>query len=472
VYINNAWQAIEIEWQAASMPGANNGYMRLYVNNMLADEFLNLDNDTRTISEVSLGVSDIPAGTTGTVYFDTFDSHRSSHIGLDPNGPTTSPTNTGWINTAANAAVTSGAGDNNGFQTTPTNANSDGGGFAVDTDSGSNTNTTCSDSGKDRHSFYGYNFASIPSGSTIRGIEVRLDMKVDSTNGSPKSCIELSWNGGATWTAAKTTTTFTTSEATYILGSSSDTWGHTWTMSELRNFRVRITNVSSKSTSDFSLDWVPVRISYLPPTPPTNLIFIDEFETGNLSSWNSAATGNGKLSASTASAMFGSYGMQAVITGTTDLYVEDWSPTKETHYSTRFYFDPHSVSIPNGGSFYILSNNDLRILLKNNAGTYQLRADIYKEDTNSWMTGSFINITNSRQLLEVEWKAASSALVHDGYLKFWINDSLVDTRSNVDNDTRVVNYIDLGAMWSIPSGTSGTIYFDAFESRQGSHIGP
>src|SRR6185369_7287414 len=87
VYINNAWQAIEIEWQAASTPGANNGYMRLYVTNMLADEFLNLDNDTRTISEVSLGVSDIPAGTTGTVYFDTFDSHRSSHIGLDPNGP-------------------------------------------------------------------------------------------------------------------------------------------------------------------------------------------------------------------------------------------------------------------------------------------------------------------------------------------------------------------------------------------------
>lgn len=98
-------------------------------------------------------------------------------------------------------------------------------------------------------------------------------MKADSATGTPKSCIELSWNGGTTWTAAKTSTTFTTTEATYILGSGTDTWGRAWTTNELSNFRVRITNVSSNNSRDFSLDWIPVRISYLPPAPTPTFTF-------------------------------------------------------------------------------------------------------------------------------------------------------------------------------------------------------
>ncbi len=180
---------------------------------------------------------------------------------------TPAPVGSGWISPAAHAAVTSGSGDNNGFQTSPANVYSDNASFAVDTNSGTNTNTACNNSGKDRHVFYTYNFSSIPSGSTILGIEARLDMKADSTTGAPKSCIELSWNGGTTWTAAKTSNTFTTTEATYILGSGTDTWGRAWTTSELSNFRVRITNVASNNSRDFSLDWAPVRISYLPPAP-------------------------------------------------------------------------------------------------------------------------------------------------------------------------------------------------------------
>ncbi|MDQ3776780.1 MAG: DUF4082 domain-containing protein [Pseudomonadota bacterium] len=51
-------------------------------------------------------------------------------------------TSTGFLAPSANAAVTSGAGDNNWFQTTPSNAYVTNGLFAVDTNSGTNTNTT------------------------------------------------------------------------------------------------------------------------------------------------------------------------------------------------------------------------------------------------------------------------------------------------------------------------------------------
>ena len=70
-----------------------------------------------------------------------------------------------------------------------------------------------------------------------------------------------------TWTTAKQTTTLTTSEATYILGGTVDTWGRTWTSTNLLNtsFRVRVIDVASSSgatSRDFSLDWVALRVTY------------------------------------------------------------------------------------------------------------------------------------------------------------------------------------------------------------------
>ena len=43
--------------------------------------------------------------------------------------------------------------------------------------------------------------------------------------------------------------------------------------------------------------------------------------------------------------------------------------------------------------------------------------------------------------------------------------------TNIDNDTRWVNYIRLGAITGVGTGTRGTYYFDAFESRRNTYIG-
>ena len=172
-------------------------------------------------------------------------------------------TNTGFLAPSANAAVTSSAGDNNGFQTGPANAYADDGLFAVDTDSGTGTSTSCTANGKDKHVYRDYSFG-LPGGATIQGIEVRLDAKVDNTANAPKTCVQLSSNGGTSWTVAKTTATLSTTEATYILGSAADTWGRTWASANFSNanFRVRVINVASSTARDFSLDWVAVRVTY------------------------------------------------------------------------------------------------------------------------------------------------------------------------------------------------------------------
>jgi prepilin-type N-terminal cleavage/methylation domain-containing protein len=176
---------------------------------------------------------------------------------------------TGFLDPTANVADTGG--DNDGFGSNPTRAYTNDSSFAVDSNSGSGTGTNCTGSDKDKHKYYNYNF-SLPSGTTINGIEVRLDAKVDNTTGAPKMCVQLSWDGGSTWTTAKSSNNLTTSEATYTLGGSSDTWGRTWNDSNFSNsnFRVRVINVASNTSRDFSLDWASVKVYYNGGISPLN----------------------------------------------------------------------------------------------------------------------------------------------------------------------------------------------------------
>ena len=102
--------------------------------------------------------------------------------------------NTNFVAPTANAPVTTNAGDNNGFETTPANAyltNPNNSAYAVDANSGTGTGTGCTGTGKDKHLFYNYGFVPpvLPAGVTIRGIEVRLDALVNSTTSAPKMCV-------------------------------------------------------------------------------------------------------------------------------------------------------------------------------------------------------------------------------------------------------------------------------------------
>jgi hypothetical protein len=177
--------------------------------------------------------------------------------------PTATPSNTGLLSPSANAAVTSGAGDNNGFQTSPASAYASDGVFAVDTNSGTSTSTSCTNTGKDKHNYYNFN-VNLPGTATVQGIEVQLIGRVDSTFATPRFCVQLSWNGGTSWTAAKSTVTLGTTAQTFTLGSATDSWGRTWTPSNFANtsFRVRVINVAGSTARDFSLDRAAVRVTY------------------------------------------------------------------------------------------------------------------------------------------------------------------------------------------------------------------
>jgi len=212
------------------------------------------------------------------------------------------------------------------------------------------------------------------------------------------------------------------------------------------------------------------------PTPSPDLIFADGFESGTLSAWSSSTTDSGDLSASAAEALVGTQGMQALIDDTTSIFVTDNSPNAEAVYNAQFYFDPNSITMANGDNHFILYGYSgtkavLRVQFKFSNGVYQVRAGLQNNGA-AWTDTSYATISNAPHAIEVDWQAASGPGTNNGGLTFWIDGVQVSGVSGIANDTLKIDSVRLGAVNAVDAGTSGIEFFDAFESRRQTHIGP
>ena len=212
-------------------------------------------------------------------------------------------------------------------------------------------------------------------------------------------------------------------------------------------------------------------------TPLPDLIFTDGFESGSLNAWSSATTDSGNLSVSTAAALAGAQGMQALINDNNSIYVTDNSPIAEPRYRARFYFDPNSIVMSNSNNHYIFYGRDaagtaiLRVQLRFSSGQYQIRASLLNDST-SFTSTAWFTIGDAPHLIELDWKASTAAGANNGGLALWIDGVQKANITGIDNDTRRIESVRLGAVSGIDSGTRGTYYVDAFDSRRQSYIGP
>jgi hypothetical protein len=212
-------------------------------------------------------------------------------------------------------------------------------------------------------------------------------------------------------------------------------------------------------------------------TPPPDMIFSDGFESGDLSAWSGSATDGGDLSVTTSAALVGANGLKAAINNNTAIYVTDDMPNAETRYRARFYFDPNSITMRSSNAHYIFygyrgtSTVVLRIELRISGGAYQLRAGLLNDGT-TWSNTSWTTISDAPHFVELDWRAATAAGANNGSLTFWTDGTQRANLTGIDNDTRRIDRVRLGAVAGVDSGTRGTYYFDAFESRRQSYIGP
>jgi YD repeat-containing protein len=101
---------------------------------------------------------------------------------------------------------------------------------------------------------------------------------------------------------------------------------------------------------------------------------------------------------------------------------------------------------------------------------YQVRAGVLAGG--SWTDTSWVAITNAAHYLETDWQASTaSSAPYNGVFTFWVDGTQSGTYTNLNSYGKTIDYVQLGGVSGIDTGTRGTEYIDAFDSHRSSYIG-
>jgi hypothetical protein len=241
------------------------------------------------------------------------------------------------------------------------------------------------------------------------------------------------------------------------------------------HYRVRATNAGGDSPNSNV-------VNATTPACLPDLIFADGFESGNFSAWSGRPVGTNLRITATAALANSVQGLAAAITTNTGMYLTDQRPVAEPRYRARFYFDPNAILMTNGNAHFLFYGYQgttsvvLRIEFRRFNDTYQLRAaalnDAPPTGAATWRTTSYVIISDAPHYLELDWQAATAPGANNGSLTFWIDGVQRPSLTGLDNDTRRIDIARLGPIGGLDTGTRGSYYFDAFESRRRTYIGP
>jgi len=199
-----------------------------------------------------------------------------------------------------------------------------------------------------------------------------------------------------------------------------------------------------------------------------------DFEAG-LGAFVSSAPADPNLATAAESAYWGYSGLEIGIAGNTDLYVLDQTPAAENSYRARFYVDLDSLSMVTADAFDLFSGatgtgTGFQIQVQKTASAKQIRLVAFT-DGGSTPATSWFDLTAGWHAVEIQFVAAAAPNANDGSASLYLDGALKQSLTGIDNDTRLVDAVKLGAVSGIDAGTRGTLSIDDFESRRHSFIG-
>lgn len=84
ILTSSDWHSIQIEWVAASYDGANDGYIKLYMDGTLAGGVYNIDNDTRAVKSVAIHTARTGGYVSGKYYLDNIEIWQEANPNFEP----------------------------------------------------------------------------------------------------------------------------------------------------------------------------------------------------------------------------------------------------------------------------------------------------------------------------------------------------------------------------------------------------
>lgn len=190
----------------------------------------------------------------------------------------------------------------------------------------------------------------------------------------------------------------------------------------------------------------------------------------------SGARADNALAVTTNNPHLGASSLEVTYDGTdTQAYLIDESPFAQNRYVVSFF-----LFLDEAGGF-VMDNLDRHRILRANveggnsvitcelrrtaAGKYRVRMVVRDDAGLSHLVGNKAVLPDRWQKYTVDWKASSGAGANDGFASLQRNQGTPTTLANLDNDTHVIDQVQLGIISGVDSGTNGTLFYDDFESR-------
>ncbi|MDY7096309.1 MAG: hypothetical protein SX243_25320 [Acidobacteriota bacterium] len=174
-------------------------------------------------------------------------------------------------------------------------------------------------------------------------------------------------------------------------------------------------------------------------------------------------------------AIDGSFGMAINFTpaSTTRAYVEDASPSGETHYVFRYRFDPNEIIMDDNKRYKQFTAfretpsqyRCINVTYRKNGTDNFFRIKSHMNPASAeWQRTAWITLPEGPSVLEVDWTAASGPGAADGEMRVWLDGTLIETVPNLDNDECAIDFVRWGAVGGVDPNTDGAQNFDLFES--------
>lgn len=195
-------------------------------------------------------------------------------------------------------------------------------------------------------------------------------------------------------------------------------------------------------------------------------LFVIDHSTGDLTQWSGSSGAD--ISCSADAGMGGdTNGLKIVYDDTTADYVWKTVSPSSTRgvIRGRIYFDPNSLTMGSSDNFrfgtvYNSGSSGIALLdITRSSGNYTILYGAYTDAPAVVWTSPY-TITDAPHYIEFQLTRASSAVAADGTASLWIDGTLKQTVTGIDNYDRFNNFswIQFGANSGLDATTSGTFY--------------
>jgi hypothetical protein len=207
------------------------------------------------------------------------------------------------------------------------------------------------------------------------------------------------------------------------------------------------------------------------------IFFGDDFETGDFSQWTRFNDGDGWLYPCAEAAVSGGWGA-CVERGDNDKRKQliDETPVNQTNFNVRFNFDINSLSMQAEERFRFMqvkmgAERPFFIVLLYRNGQYKIQLNTLLDDQTKVKTGWYV-LSDEPHTVEVDWRAASADGSNNGWIRLYLDGTMLEVLSGLDNDTLYVENFKVGFTSRLAGKSiSGMIYIDDVATSNTGYLG-